>query len=345
MSANVLNFDVEPSSNVQHVKVEAYTTTATATVSGDGTVTVPPPDISFKPPEITGGVNPPTTIPPIPGTTIPPTTVPPNPEPEPNPENLVADMEFEDSDPFKDFTSFETFGPAPTVVTDPLKPNNKVMKVLINDSSRDGDRLRNEATIWNLNDGMKVRATYGIKVFLHEGFKSDDNSNNFIQFHNAGIPGLIPNISFMLKNKTLDLNLAWQTDPNKTNWDDLHEYFNVSDWFGRWVEIGMDTNWFQDETGYFKLFLDGVKVYEYNGPMGYAGDTMGPYMKVGLHYPAGTLPAGSTQSSQYVLYDNVKVGNNDSTMSDVIDLQNVGNPPPLLFSRNSRRWFYLRRQN
>lgn len=323
-------FDVQASSTVQHVSIEATTTKPplVSTPQSDGSVSVSTtiPAVIFGAPIITGGTDPG----PEPG-----------PEPEPNPENLFANMEFEDSDPFKDFSSMETFGPPPTVVTDPLHPNNKVMKVLINDSSADGDRLRNEATIWNLNSGMKVRATYGVKVFLHDGFKSDDNSNNFIQFHNAGIPGMIPNISFALKNKVIDLNIAWQEDPGKTNWNDLHEYLEVSDWFGRWVEIGMDTNWFQDETGYFKLYLDGVKIYEYNGPMGYAGDTMGPYIKVGLHYPAGKLPAGSTQSSQYVLYDNVKVGNDKSSMADVIDLQNVGNPTKLL--RSTRRWFYARR--
>lgn len=231
--------------------------------------------------------------------------------------NLWKEITFSETNPLNLFTSLETFGTKPSVVNDPTNSSNKVLKVLVTNSSKDGDRIRNELTLWNLTEGLRQHATYGLSVYIPTTFKTDNNVMNFIQFHNAGKPGMIPNISFGLKGKELDLNIAWMVNATASTHSDLHKFFDVSDWFGKWVNIVMDINWFPDMNGYFKLYKDGVLLYEYKGPMGYNGDAQGAYMKVGLHFPGGVLPAGSTATSQTVYYDNIRIGNKNSTIKDV----------------------------
>lgn len=211
--------------------------------------------------------------------------------------------------------SKETFGNwIPKVVN--MGGRTGVLQVGVNNTSTDGSRLRNELTQWNVPT-LNTHAVYEWAVYFPVGFKTDNNSNNFIQIHNAGKSGAIPNVSFMLKsNMQLDLNLAWQTDPKWNGsplHNDVHYWFDLSKWIGSWHTIKMEINWFPNSQGYFKLWFDGVPAVSkdgafrgvHNGPMGYAFDTQGPYFKFGLHYPVGALPTGSTQTSQYVLYDNI----------------------------------------
>lgn len=240
-----------------------------------------------------------------------PTTTPPVVQPPSG--SVVANLTFNNPNNIFEGSSLpnsrETFGNWPPKVVN-SGGRTGVLQVGVNSTSKDGNRIRNEITQWNLPT-LKAHATYSIDVFIPANFKTDQNSNNFIQFHNAGRSGMIPNVSFMLKGKQLDLNIAWTTRVGASH-SDVHYFFDVSNWWGRWVTIYMDVNWFPDATGYFKLYFDGNPAVSTdksfngvrNGPMGYIDDTQGPYGKIGIHYPSGVLPAGSTENSQYVLYDN-----------------------------------------
>lgn len=245
---------------------------------------------------------------------VPPVVVPPTPIPPSG--SVVANLKFENpSNIFEGngglATSTETFGPKPIVVNE---QGRSALKVTINSTAMDQDRLRNELTIWP-HKTLKEHGGYEITFFIPQGFKVDNNSNNFIQFHNAGRSGMIPNVSFMLKSGfQLDLNIAWTLTANASIWSDKHFFFNVSDWVGRWVTLKLEANWFQDSSGYLKVWVDGKPlsngtdfIGQYKGPMGYTGDVQGPYLKWGLMYPAKVLPAGATETSQNVLYDNITI--------------------------------------
>lgn len=244
---------------------------------------------------------------------VPPVVVPP-PVVNPPSGEVVANLKFDNPSNIFEGSSLpnskETFGNWPPKVING-GGRNGVLQVGVNNTSHDGDRIRNELTQWNLPT-QKVHATYSIDVYIPSTFKTDQNSNNFIQFHNAGRSGMIPNVSFMMKGKQLDLNIAWTTKVGASH-SDVHYFFDVSNWFGRWVTIYMDVNWFPDANGYFKLSFDGKPAVSidnsfkgaYNGPMGYIDDKQGAYFKFGIHYPANVLPAGSTETSQNVLYDNL----------------------------------------
>lgn len=227
------------------------------------------------------------------------------------PEGVIANLKFNNPSNIFEGSSLpnskETFGNWPPKVVD-AAGRTGVLQIGVNNTSHDGNRIRNELTQWPWAT-LNTHGTVSVDVYFPTGFKTDNNSNNFIQIHNAGKPGAIPNVSFMLKaNMQLDLNLAWQTDPN---WNgsplhkDLHKFFDLSKWVGSWHTIKMDINWFPNSQGYFKLYFDGALVYTYNGPMGYAFDKQGPYLKWGLMYPSNSLPIGSSETSQYVLYDNL----------------------------------------
>lgn len=281
-------FTIPASTTPTEVTVEATAATPKLVLATDGlTASASPPEVVIKDPVIAPGVPP-----------VEPTTV-------------LANLKF--SNPANIFEGNGGFGYSketsgnvnhPTVVTDAAR--GSVLRVMINSKNKDGDRLRNELTLWPFaKNGMK--GTIEIDVFIPKGFAVDNGSNNFIQFHNAGKAGMIPNVSFMLKaNYQLDLNLAWAL-PGATTHTDLHKWFDLSAWPGTWRKIKMEINWVQSSAGYFKLYFDGAWVYTYNGPMGYAFDTQGAYLKWGIHYPAGVLPAGATETSQWVQYDNLIV--------------------------------------
>lgn len=202
-------------------------------------------------------------------------------------------------------------GPVPVIVTDPTDNKNHVLNVTVNNDNRDGVRIRSELTAWNLTTGMRQKAAYGFRVFIPTNFRTDQHSMNFIQLHSISPYDRIPAIAFMLKQGQLDLNIAWATLPDAARHeDDVHKLFDVTDWYGRWVSVVMLVNWFPDNDGYVKLYFGDVLVYTYEGPVGYNGDTQGPYFKWGLHYPGGELPDGSTTGSQSVLFDNIRIGNN-----------------------------------
>lgn len=256
-------------------------------------------------------------------TTPPPTTTDPAPAAPTAPAgNLKFDISWEQSDALSARSSGSTVayfpnsienpgtGPKPVIVTDPTNAANKVLNITVNNNSKDGTRIRTEMTAWNLTAGLKQKSAYGFRVYIPADFKTDQNAMNFVQLHDVSPYGRIPAISFMLKAKQLDLNVAWATTPNSSRHQgDIHKFLDVTNWFGRWVNVVMEVNWFQDASGYVKLYFDGSLVYTYNGPVGYAGDAQGPYFKWGLHYPGGILPAGSTTTSQRVLYDNIRIGN------------------------------------
>lgn len=202
-------------------------------------------------------------------------------------------------------------GPRPVITPDPFNSGNKVLKITVDENNRDGDRIRSELTAWNLNAGMRQQAAYGFRFYIPTAFQTDQRAMNFIQLHSVSPFSRIPAIAFMLKQKQLDVNIAWATSlDNQTHQGDVHKFFDVTNWFGRWVNVVMIVNWYPDSNGYVSLYFDGSLAYTYNGPVGYNGDAQGPYFKWGLHYPGGELPAGSTSTSQTVYYDNIKIGNN-----------------------------------
>lgn len=212
----------------------------------------------------------------------------------------------------------------PTVIADPYNSQNKVLRMGINTKNTDDGRLRNEMTAWNLTDGANQHAVYHFEVFIPNGYIFGTSSNNFIQFHDVSPFGRIPAVSFMLKKMSgiskLDLNIAWATTPNNPGHQgDIHEYFDVTSWIGKWVKIDLDINWFQNSSGYFKMYLNGSNTpfYSYTGPIAYAGDEQGPYMKWGLHDASGVLPPGSTENSELILYDNIRIATGNVTLADV----------------------------
>lgn len=239
--------------------------------------------------------------------------------PPPLPVNYLFNLSWEQADALQSKTgygyqvnSWENPGTGikPMIVDDPILPGNKVLKIGVNKNNKDGTRIRSEFTAWNLTGGMSLKSTYSMRILIPSDFKTDQNAMNFIQLHDVSPYGRIPAISFMLKAQKLDLNIAWATTPGSSRHQgDIHKFFDVPDWFGRWVTITMEVNWFQNANGFVKLYFDGAPVYTYTGPVGYAGDAQGPYFKGGLHYPGGILPAGSTDVTQRVYYDNIKIYN------------------------------------
>lgn len=202
-------------------------------------------------------------------------------------------------------------GPRPSITTDPFNSGNKVLKITVDENNRDGNRIRSELTAWNLNTGMRQQASYGFRFYIPTTFKTDQQAMNFIQLHSVSPYSRIPAIAFMLKQNQLDVNIAWATSvDHATHQGDVHRFFDVTSWFGRWVSVVMIVNWYPDDNGYVKLYFDGSLAYTYNGPVGYNGDAQGPYFKWGLHYPGGILPYGSSSTSQTVYYDNIRIGNN-----------------------------------
>lgn len=317
---------IPPSSTEVTVVVDATAQNAAPIANADGSITQPVPVVIIGDPVISG-VTPPVTVPP-PVVIPPPTTT----------GKILANLKFENaSNIFEGKGSFnayaETFGnQPPTIVTNPLG-TDKVLRVATNSTANDSGRIRNELTIWpvpTVTGGTKQ--AYNLGIYIPAGFKADDGSNNFIQWHNAGKSGSIPNVSFMLKkNFVLDLNIAWATSASASTHTDVHYYLDASSLLGRNTNIGMIIKWMPDNTGFFELYKNGILwgngkdfTGRYAGPMGYMWDrpgmsyvTAGPYLKWGLHYPAGRLPDGASETSQVVYYNNLIIGDENATIADV----------------------------
>jgi len=99
-----------------------------------------------------------------------------------------------------------------------------------------------------------------------------------------------------------------------------HSYIafgNVADDLGKWTDFTMEVNWQSPKAGggYLRLYKNGVKVVDYNGPTWFEGKTSGPYFKAGIY--RGSVDWKGEESKSIIYIDDMRVGGNTATLDDV----------------------------
>jgi hypothetical protein len=75
----------------------------------------------------------------------------------------------------------------------------------------------------------------------------------------------------------------------------------------RWVNFEIHVQWSTRDSGFFRVYVDGVQKVDYWGPTYYSGE---PYLKYGVYRSFVSRYTGSRLPGQVALFANVRAAQN-----------------------------------
>jgi hypothetical protein len=145
---------------------------------------------------------------------------------------------------------------------------------------------------------------YGFSIYIPDQYPAMEGKSMVIgQWHQAanwGHPPFLQNYDVMEKELHLYLIPArfWTSRDGTKHYSDKRGLWKINDFEQNvWHDLIYQVRWSVDDTGYFRLWHNGVKKIDYQGLTYIPGETIGPYLKFGLYQLGGSL-----KSQTHVVY-------------------------------------------
>lgn len=171
---------------------------------------------------------------------------------------------------------------------------------------------------------------YGLSVFLPDSFIVDPVPESIFQWHQ--VPNFkagetwstIRPTALYVKTENGRLGLVHSfysipsdpKSPGKSKRYDLGEYKT-----GVWTDFVMHIKFTYKEDGILEMWKNGLKILTINGPT-YYNDESGPYFKMGIYKWGWAMDVKSTTTQRIVYYDEIKIGNENSSYDEVAPKSN-----------------------
>lgn len=229
---------------------------------------------------------------------------------------VVQTVDFESGD-FSQTRSLE--GGKKEVVSspEPVRSGKHAMKVMLTH-----DQKRSEMT--SLRSAAYGEFKYGWSIYLPKEFDGNSWFSIITQWHSWGSgkdyeinpPG--PPTCLVISKDKWDLLLRYQdggTDKaTKKNFD----LGAIEPDRGKWTDFAMEVNWQSPKSGggYLRLWKNGQKVVDYEGPTWFEDKTSGPFFKMGVYKGAGTWKG--EESGAVLYFDEFRMGDKSVSL-DAVD--------------------------
>jgi hypothetical protein len=167
---------------------------------------------------------------------------------------------------------------------------------------------------------------YGMSVYLPTSYATDPIPESIFQWHN------VPNFGAGEDWGRYKFQNPWRLETNNGRLRFVHQYNTVASdpnssvaskaydlgpyTLGVWTDFVVHFKASATSDGFFELWKNGTKVMTITGPGVYYNDETGPYMKMGI-YKWGWSGTGSTVTNRTLYWDEVKMGNENSSYNDV----------------------------
>lgn len=158
----------------------------------------------------------------------------------------------------------------------------------------------------------KIDRWYGLSNYVDKWSLTDKEPGSPFQWHQANGAGSPPLAIWIVKGR-------YQVVHNTTNVQDGNfEYNDIGPVVtGKWVDWVFHVVWSDKTDGSLEVWMDGVKVYTYNG---ITMETLpeGNYVKLGIYFWPFTNRPGSSNQTEIITYiDEYREGNEKASYEDV----------------------------
>jgi len=159
---------------------------------------------------------------------------------------------------------------------------------------------------------------YGWSVYFPADFPTDGRFDIISQFHDFhkgkpswGEDGKAPTC-IIHRDGRLQLDLKYQPAPQST---ERHSFALGNFTPGAWHDFVVHVSWTHEADGFFKLWLNGELMVDYEGPtyMDYPKQK-GPYFKIGNYKGAGNWPG---TAPRVLYFDEFRMGDAEASFEEV----------------------------
>jgi hypothetical protein len=248
---------------------------------------------------------------------------------------LLTNSTFEESNALSAWLSEQAYSSSITRVASP-SGGGYVSKFLLKKS----DPLvagSYRAEIKTNTDPKGAERWYGMKVFLPSSYAKDPVPESIFQWHNT------PNFNAGEDWGSYKKNNPWRLETNNGRLRFVHQFNTVASdpkssvssrsydlgeyKLGEWINFVVHYKATHTSDGILEMWKNGTKVLTINGPGVYYNDETGPYFKMGI-YKWGWSGTGSTVSERTLYWDDVKIGNQNSSYNEVAPGGSTTTPTP-----------------
>lgn len=202
------------------------------------------------------------------------------------------------------------------IVTEPVRQGKYAMKASMTHSDH-----RSEIT--GLRSESYGEYKYGWSIFLPTEFDGNSWFSIVTQWHSWGTgkdyvispPG--PPTCLVIAKNAWTLQLRYQDGDTDKATQKIFPLGSIEPDRGKWTDYMMEVNWQSPKTGggYLRMYKNGEKLIDYNGPTWYDDKTSGPFFKMGIYKGAGSWKGEENGAVLY--FDNFHMAGKTASLADV----------------------------
>ncbi|MDA3873827.1 MAG: polysaccharide lyase [Kiritimatiellae bacterium] len=163
---------------------------------------------------------------------------------------------------------------------------------------------------------------YGWSIYIPKEFDAESSFSIVTQWHDWGSGREYPAdggppTSMYIADNTWRLKLRYQDGDALKIAKQEFTFGSIDPNRGKWTDFYLEVNWQSPQTGggYFRLYMDGERVIDYDGPTWYDGKVQGPFFKMGIYKGAGSWKGDADRT--YMYFDEFRMGDSGSARSQV----------------------------
>ncbi|MCB9102435.1 MAG: heparin lyase I family protein [Anaerolineales bacterium] len=177
------------------------------------------------------------------------------------------------------------------IVTSPVRSGHHAVRFEVRDDDRYFSASRSEIHRSSDRDTLGQDYWYGFSIYIPEEWPDQDSGFTIIsQWHGSpdkdqGEISRSPVLRLEYRNKKFKILGAYSKEEIQTSDSGTSVLLYNDDEFakkGTWHDFIFNMKWSYESDGYVQAWIDGQRVVDYNGPIGY-NDTRGPYFKMGVY--------------------------------------------------------------
>ena len=181
------------------------------------------------------------------------------------------------------------------IVSDPVRHGKYAARFELRDGDDMGDGVRAEVKE-NYNAPLGREIWYSFSTLVPQDFPIVDRPTVIAQWHAAEDPGEAiasrsPVLAHRYDGRSLIIDIRYSEARIQRANDGISKVLFEQKYFARgvWHDFVYRTRWSYKSDGIVQCWLDGQRVINYLGPVGY-NDANGPYFKFGLYHHRGNRP-------------------------------------------------------
>jgi hypothetical protein len=199
---------------------------------------------------------------------------------------------------------------------EPVRRGKHAMKVMMTHGKE-----RSEMTSYRSGEAGEYK--YGWSIYVPEDFDGKSSFSIVTQWHDWGtgkeyVQDGGPPTSLYVANDTWRMKLRYQDGESGNKLTKKEFTFgSIDPDRGKWTDFVLEVNWQSPKAGggYFRLYKNGEKVIDYDGPTWYEGKVQGPFFKMGIYKGAGSWKG--EEGRTYLYFDEFRMGDKSATKDQV----------------------------